>query len=68
MGAAVSPNQLRYAEALALEKLHGARAPAYVAKRVAMPALAGDQDGVTRFREIAIRLYALAAAARPLSA
>ena len=68
MGAAVSPNQLRYAEALALETLHGAWAPAYVAERVAMLALAGDQDGVTRFREIAIRLDALATAALRLSA
>ena len=52
----MSPDQERWAEALAIEKLRGERAPVWVAGRIGALALAGDQPGVTRFREIAARL------------
>lgn len=49
----------RWAEALAVQREHGARAPEFIAQRVAELAIAGDFGGVARWREIAERLDAL---------
>jgi len=50
----------RWAEALAIERLHGDAAAAFIAKRIAQLALDGDFEGITRLREIANRLEQLA--------
>ena len=55
----MTPDQFRWAEALALEKLHGDAAPRFVAERIGALALAGDVAGVERLRQIADRLEAL---------
>ena len=55
----LTPDQERWAEALAIERLHGEHAPAYVAERIGALALAGDEAGVERFWTIAVRLYQL---------
>jgi hypothetical protein len=52
----MNPDQERYAEALAIERLHGPDAPRWIAERIGALALAGDVAGVARFQEIAIRL------------
>lgn len=52
-------NRMRWAEALAIEKLHGADAPRWIAERIGALALAGDEAGVERFRQIARRFEAL---------
>lgn len=49
-----------WAEALAVQRRHGDRTPTFIAERVAALALAGDFDGVSRWRKIAARLDALA--------
>jgi hypothetical protein len=58
----MTPDHERWAEALALEKRYGADAPRYVAQHIAALALAGDEAGVRRFKEIAARLDQLRAA------
>ncbi|MEG3088933.1 DUF6961 family protein [Sphingomonas sp. PB4P5] len=45
----------RWAEALLVERQHGPRAPAFIAGRVAALVLAGDLQGVARWRAIAER-------------
>lgn len=52
----MTPDQERWAEALAVERIHGANAPRYVAERIGTLALAGDQAGIDRWKEIASRL------------
>jgi hypothetical protein len=52
----LSPEQERWAEALAVERQHGEDAPRFVAERIGELALAGDMKGVLRWREIASRL------------
>lgn len=52
----MTPDEERWAEALAIERTHGASAPMWIAERIAALALAGDDAGVQRFREIAARL------------
>ncbi|WP_294196878.1 hypothetical protein [uncultured Sphingomonas sp.] len=52
----------RLAEALAIQKLHGSDAPSWVAERIGALALAGDAEGVERFKAIAVRLSELMAA------
>lgn len=54
----MTPDRERWAEALAIERLHGDRAPVWIAERIGALALAlaGDAGGVERFREIALRL------------
>ena len=52
--------QERWTEALAVECRHGDRAHLHVAERVEALALAGDEQGVRRWREIAERLDRLA--------
>lgn len=52
----MSPEEERWAEALAIQRLHGDVAPVWVAERIGALALAGDQAGFERFRAIARRL------------
>lgn len=54
----------RLAEALAIQKLHGDDAPCWVAERIGALALAGDAEGVERFKAIAARLSDLLGAPR----
>ena len=49
------PDAERWAEALAIEKLHGEDAPRWIAERIGVLAQAGDMAGVERFRQIAAR-------------
>ena len=51
----IGDDRLRWAEALAIERLHGPDAPRWIAARVGALAEAGDMAGVARFREIARR-------------
>ncbi|MGN6373954.1 MAG: DUF6961 family protein [Sphingomonas sp.] len=46
----------RWAEVLAVEHQHGENAPQFIAGRIGALALAGDMEGVRRWREIASRL------------
>jgi hypothetical protein len=55
----VIPEEERWAEALAVERNYGDAAAAHIAKRITALALAGDNDGVARCIEIAVRLDAL---------
>jgi hypothetical protein len=55
----MTPDEFRWAEALALEKPHGEAAPRFVADRIGALALAGDTAGVERLRQISDRLEAL---------
>ncbi|RYD65563.1 MAG: hypothetical protein EOP58_07215 [Sphingomonadales bacterium] len=60
----MTPDQERWAEALAVERLHGARAPVWIAERIGALALAGDTAGVARFRQIAAKLESIQRASR----
>lgn len=55
----MTPDQFRWAEALALEKLFGHATPHFVAERIGALTLAGDAAGVERLSQIADRLDAL---------
>lgn len=55
----MTPEEERWAEALAIERLHGDKAPVWLAERIGALALAGDTAGVARFKEIAARLVDL---------
>jgi hypothetical protein len=57
----MTPDQERWAEALAIERQHGAMAPMWIAERIGALALAGDSAGVARFREIAAKYEQLLA-------
>lgn len=52
----ISANQERWAEALAVEKMHGDRASQWIADRVTTLASAGDMAGVERMIAIATKL------------
>ncbi|MGY2733879.1 DUF6961 family protein [Sphingomonas sp. UYP23] len=52
----MTEDQERWAEALAVHRVHGAYAPAHVAERIGALAIEGDQAGVDRWKEIAFRL------------
>ncbi|WP_152616661.1 DUF6961 family protein [Sphingomonas sp. ERG5] len=52
----MTPDRERWAEALAVERQHGDRAPAFIAERIAALALAGDIAGVARWKDIAARI------------
>jgi len=52
----MTPEQERLAEALAIERIHGERAPVVLAERIGALAVAGDAGGVSRWREIATQL------------
>lgn len=49
----MTPQRERMAEALAIQKLRGDAAHAWIAARISALALAGDAAGVERFRAIA---------------
>ncbi|WP_298672581.1 hypothetical protein [uncultured Sphingomonas sp.] len=49
----MTSEQERLAEALAIERIHGEGAALYVAERIGALVVAGEADGVERFREIA---------------
>lgn len=57
-------DQFRWAEALQIEKMHGADAPRWIAGRIAALAVAGDAAGVERFLAIAERMDQLIAGTR----
>uniref|UniRef100_UPI0035CB7C1D DUF6961 family protein n=1 Tax=uncultured Sphingomonas sp. TaxID=158754 RepID=UPI0035CB7C1D len=57
----MTPEQERWAEALAVQRIYGDRAAQHAAERVAMLAASGDQDGVARWMAIACLLDRLAA-------
>lgn len=48
--------QERWAEALLAVRLHGAAAPVWIAERIGALALAGDEAGIMRFRDMAARV------------
>lgn len=52
----MTPEQERWAEALAVLRLRGADARLHVAERIGALARAGDVAGVARWRSIAARL------------
>ena len=52
----MTPEQERWAEALAVLRMHGAAAEAFIAERIGTFAGAGDAAGVTRWQAIAVRL------------
>ena len=52
----MTPDEERWAEALAIERQHGADARYFIAKRLGELALAGDTAGATRLQAIAARL------------
>jgi hypothetical protein len=51
----LSPERERFAEALAVEQIHGDQAPAFIVERIRLLALVHDEAGVRRWREIADR-------------
>ncbi|MFH4247281.1 hypothetical protein WAI89_21245, partial [Acinetobacter baumannii] len=55
-------DRMRWAEALAIERLHGQDSPRWIAERIGALTVAGDTAGVERFREIARRYGRLIAA------
>lgn len=59
----MTPGQHIWACALAVEKQHGDHAPLFVAERIGALALAGDAEGVAKWKAIAIRLDSLRAEA-----
>lgn len=61
---AVSPDEERWAEALAVQLEYGDQAPVFVAERIGVLALQGDAAGIARWKDIATRLDALSRSAR----
>ena len=51
----LTPERERFAEALAIERIHGETAPDFIAERIGALAAAGDEAGVRRWIEIADR-------------
>lgn len=60
----MTPDEEREAEALMVWKMHSNWAPYFVADRIGALALAGDQAGVERWKQIATSLDALMRAPR----
>lgn len=56
---ALTPDEEFWAEAMAIERMHGADALAWARGRIAALALAGEAEGIERFQQIANRLRAL---------
>jgi hypothetical protein len=52
----VTPDQERLAEALAVRRMYGDRAPLHVAERIGALALAGNAAGVARWQQIAAKM------------
>lgn len=59
----MTPEQERWAEALAVHRMYGEKAAAHVAERIGALAVSGDQDGIDRWIEIARRLDQLSTGA-----
>lgn len=57
----LTPERERWAEALAVQRQHGDAADHFIAERIGALALIGDEAGVARWREIAVRLDRLRA-------
>ena len=55
----MTPEQERWAEALAVHRMYGQQAAEHVAERIGGLAVVGDQDGIDRWIEIARRLVQL---------
>jgi hypothetical protein len=55
----LTAEQERYAEALAIERRYGRKAPRHIAERIGALALADDGPGVDRWTQIAERLEQL---------
>ncbi|MBW4331380.1 hypothetical protein KY084_10905 [Stakelama sp. CBK3Z-3] len=51
----MTPDEERWAEALATQRIHGESGPAFIAERIGALALEGDEAGVARWKEIAQR-------------
>lgn len=62
-GAQLTEDEFRWAEALQIEKVHGANAPRWIAERIGSLALNGDDAGISRFVEVAARLEQLVSGA-----
>lgn len=58
-GFRVTLDEERWAEAIAIERLHGDAAPIHVAERIGALAVAGDRAGIERWKKIAAKLDAL---------
>jgi hypothetical protein len=52
----VSPEQERWAEALAIDRMHADQAEAFIAERVGALAISGDSHGIARWKAISRRL------------
>lgn len=52
----MTPEQERWAEAIAIQWLHGEFAPLHVAERIGALAITGDSAGIARWKAIAARL------------
>lgn len=57
----LTPDEERWAEALAIIRIHGDRAEAFISERVASLAAQGQADGVARLEAIATRITQLRA-------
>lgn len=57
-----------WACAAAIEKLHGVRAPVFIAERIGALAIVGDAAGIERWQAIAARLFRLAPQLRSVRA
>jgi hypothetical protein len=57
----MTPAHERWAEALALQQRYGEHAATHIAERVRALAMAGEEAGVARWREIAARFDQLRA-------
>lgn len=55
----MTPDQERWAEALAVERIHGGAAEMHVVGRILELTLAGDEAGCARWRAIGERLERL---------
>lgn len=55
----MTPEQERWAEALAILRWQGDKVSVYVAERIAAFAAAGDEEGMRRFNDIAAKVDAL---------
>lgn len=51
----MTQDEERWAEAFAVERMHGEGGPRFIADRIGALAVTGDMEGVQRWREIAIR-------------
>ena len=57
----MTPEEERWAEALAVYRQYGVAASLHISERIGALALAGNQDGIDRWKEIAKRLDQLRA-------